>query len=153
MLQDFNTAEMTEIFTRGRQTLGNTNSFLQKAQKSLLTTPPCILASVPSLENKPLLALLCSWMVQGSGALCADIVALLLLLHLQPEFLLLAFEESYDSVNPNDKHKIFPSPQRFLVKALEEAILQRCCAGDGDSLPCATEAGNRKRLYLYTIKI
>ena len=33
-------------------------------------------------------------MVRSSGGLSADIVVLLLLLHLQPEFLLLAFEES-----------------------------------------------------------
>jgi len=61
-------------------------------------------------------------MVRGSGGLCADTLVLLLLLHLWPEFLLLAFEESYDSPNLNDKHKIFPSPHWFLVRALE-AIL------------------------------
>lgn len=141
MLQDFNTAEMTKIFTRGRQTLPaqNSNSFWQNP-KIIPQHSPCIFRLSLPLENEHPLALLCSWMVRSSGGLCADIGVLLQLLHLWPEFPLLAFEESL-IIHPTltISTRFFPSPQWFLVGALE-AILCCCCARDGESLQCATEA-------------
>lgn len=152
MLQDFNTAEMTEIFTRGRQTLGNSNTFWQKPQKSLLTTPPCILASVssPRERTSP------SPTVQLDGArlrwsLCWHCGAAPTAAS-RPVFLLLAFEESLMIHSTLTISTRFFSVHNGFLRALE-AILQHCCAGDGESLLCAIEAGNRKRLYLHTIKI
>lgn len=73
MLEDFNfnTTEMTEIFTRGRQALRNSNSFWQTTKHSSPLPPVFWHLSLP-LENKPPLALLCTWMGQSSGGLCAN---------------------------------------------------------------------------------
>lgn len=141
MLQDFNTAEMTKIFTRGRQTPRNSNSFWQNPKITPHhSAPPCTLASVTPLENEPALALLCSWMVQSSGGPCADTVVLLLLLHLQPEFLLLDFEESV-TIRPT----LVISTRFFAVhggffRGFWKLFCDAAVLGDGENFLCVTEA-------------
>lgn len=118
MLEDFNTTEMTD-FTRGRQALRNSNSFWQTTKHSS-PLPPVFWHLSLLHENKPPLALLCSWMGQSSGGLCANTLVAAPTAESPAQISLVCFRRQlYDSPNPNDKHKIFPSPWWFLMMALE----------------------------------
>lgn len=86
-----------------------------KQAKSLLTTLFCTLASIPSPREQA-----CSGpCTTGSDGFCTAITA------------------PCHSFKPNNKHKIFLSPQQFHMRT--HAILWCCCAGDRESLLYATE--------------
>lgn len=85
-------------------------------------------------------------MGQSSGGLCANTVVAAPTATSPAHISLVCFwRELYDSPSPNDKHKIFPSPQQLLVMALE-VFCYAALLGIGKVCDVP------QRLYQYTVK-